>query len=227
MKPTPPTSTLQFESIRSSIGRYSLYTFLILAFAASLPLLAQFRDAAAFKEGGAIEWMQLGLLVAISFTFFKESIAIQKYRQAFAFLGGLAAFAAIREMDAYLDVIVPWLGWKIGYLVILAVGFYGFRNRKTLHDQAVCCVNSRAFTLLWAGFIIAIPFAQLVGNGTLLNIVMGEGHDRDYRRMIEELGELMGYALILIGNIELIRQKRMVSRIEESSVLQAATTSSR
>ena len=217
----------QYESIRSSIGRYSLYTFLILAFAASLPLLARYRDAAAFKEGGVIEWMQLGLLVTISLTFFRESIAIRKYRQAFAFLGGLAAFAAIREMDAYLDVIVPWIGWKIGYLVILAVGVYGFRNKKSLHDQAVCCVNSRAFTLLWAGFIIAIPFAQLVGNGTLLDMVMGEGHDRDYRRMIEELGELMGYALILIGNIELIRQKRIVSKFEESTIFQTPATSSR
>ena len=65
------------------------------------------------------------------------------------------------------------------------------------------CFESNGFFLLWAGFIIAIPVAQLVGNGAFLQAIMNDDYSRDYRRIIEEIGELMGYGLILVGSIEL------------------------
>lgn len=196
------------EATAATIFRFSLYTFAFLLLAVSLPLVARYRDAAAFKENGAIEWIQLGFLVITSMMLWREAYRSVRFQHVLIFLACLSAFAGIREMDAILDNLVPWIGWKIGYAFILYAGFVGYANRKMLKNQFRLYLSSRAFSLLWAGFIVAIPFAQLVGNGMFLQTIMNDDYSRDYRRMIEEIGELTGYGLLLIGSFELILQKR-------------------
>ena len=63
-------------------------------------------------------------------------------------------------------------------------------------------VSRRGFAILWAGFVVAIVFAQLVGHGPFLKELMGDDYVRDYKRVIEELGELFGYALLVMGSVE-------------------------
>lgn len=195
-------------SSSATIIRFSIYTVGILLLAVALPWLAQHREAAAFKENGAIEWLQLGFLVAMTTMLFRESTISPQFRHGFVILACVSAFAAIREMDAILDVMIPWLGWKAGYIFIVFAGLVGFTNQDVLQPQIKHFLNSRAFSLLWAGFIVAIPFAQLVGNGAFLQAIMSDDYSRDYRRMIEEIGELMGYGLLVIGSRELILHNR-------------------
>lgn len=212
------TNAIREPSIESTIAtalRYSLYTFGILLFTASLPWVAQYREAAAFKENGAIEWLQFGILVAISLMFLREAFVTRRFHQIFVLLACFSAFAGVREMDANLDKLIPWVGWKFGYLLILYAGFVVYSNTQTLRRQITPCLNSRGFLLLWAGFIVAIPFAQLVGNGAFLQAIMTDDYSRDYRRMIEEIGELMGYGLLLIGSYEMILQTRMTLKWDE------------
>lgn len=212
------TNVIREPSIESTIAtalRYSLYTFGILLFTASLPWVAQYREAAAFKENGAIEWLQFGILVAISLMFLREAFVTRRFQQIFVLLACFSAFAGVREMDANLDKLIPWVGWKFGYLLILYAGFVVYSNTQTLRRQITPCLNSRGFLLLWAGFIVAIPFAQLVGNGAFLQAIMTDDYSRDYRRMIEEIGELMGYGLLLIGSYEMILQTRMTLKWDE------------
>jgi len=196
------------ESIRTTVLRFSLYTFGILLLAKLLPWVAQYGDVAVFMENGALEWMQFGLLVTTGILFLREAFLTPRYHHVFVLLACAAAFAAVREMDANLDRLVPWIGWKIGYLIILYAAFVTYSNAQTLKRQIMRIPHSRAFSLLWAGFIIAVPFAQLVGHGAFLHSVMGEDYIWEYNRIIEELGEFMGYVLLLIGGFELILQLR-------------------
>ncbi len=196
------------ESISATVLRFSFYTFGILLLAWLLPWVAQYRDAAVFKENGAIEWLQLGLLVTTSIVFLREAFVTPRYHHVFVLLACVSAFAGVREMDANLDRLIPWIGWKIGYSIILYAAIVAYSNSQTLKRQIMQFLHSRAFSLLWAGFIIAIPFAQLVGHGAFLQTVMDDDYSWDYQRMIEELGELMGYVLLFIGSFELIRQMR-------------------
>ena len=196
------------ESIRTTVLRFSFYTFGILLLAKLLPWVAQYGDAAVFMENGALEWLQLGLLVTTSILFLREAFITPRYHHVFVLLACVSAFAAVREMDANLDRLVPWIGWKIGYLIILYAAIVTYSNAQTLKRQIMRLPHSRAFSLLWAGFIIAVPFAQLVGHGAFLQIVMGDDYSRNYPRIIEELGEFMGYVLLLIGGFELILQLR-------------------
>lgn len=193
----------QPESTSSMLLRFLLYTAGILCFTASLPWLARIGDAAPFKENGIIEWLQFALLVAVSLLFARKTGTSDRFQYAFTILACFAAFASAREMDANLDVAVPVLGWKIAYLFVFYAGFVFYKSDGNAVRQMRECCNSSGFFLLWAGFIVAIPFAQLVGNSAFLQAIMSEDYSRDYRRIIEEIGELMGYGLILIGSIEL------------------------
>ena len=196
------------ESISATVLRFSFYTFGILLLAKLLPWVAQYGDAAVFKENGAIEWLQFGLLVTTSIVFLREAFVTPRYHHVFVLLACVSAFAGVREMDANLDRLIPWIGWKIGYSFILYAAIISYSNAQTLKRQIMRVLDSPAFSLLWAGFIIAIPFAQLVGHGAFLKVAMDDDYSRDYQRMIEELGELMGYVLLFIGSFELIRQMR-------------------
>lgn len=59
---------------------------------------------------------------------------------------------------------------------------------------------------------MAVPFAQLVGHGNFLQIIMGDDYVRDYKRVIEELGELFGYLLLVIGSVEFTLQMAPLQR---------------
>ena len=213
------------DSTAAMAWRFSLYTFGFLLLAASLPWVAQYGGAAAFKENGAIEWLQLGFLVAISMMFLREAFLSPRFHQVFVLLACVPAAAGVREMDADLDRIIPWLGWKIGYAFILYAGFVGYANRQILGPQVTRCLKSRAFALLWAGFMVAFPFAQLVGHGAFMQAIMGDDYSRDYKRMIEEIGELMGYGLLLIGSFELILETRTTATGDESTLTDKSSNS--
>jgi len=45
-------------------------------------------------------------------------------------------------------------------------------------------------------------------HGAFLQLVMGDDYNRDYKRVIEETLETMGYILILIGSFESVLQLR-------------------
>jgi len=73
--------------------------------------------------------------------------------------------------------------------------------------------------------MVAFPFAQLVGHGAFMQVIMGDDYSRDYRHMIEEIGELMGYGLLLIGSFELIMETRMTATRDESTLTDKSSNS--
>ena len=90
-------------------------------------------------------------------------------------------------------------------------------RRATLKGQLAEFVAHRAFVLFWAGFIVAVPYAQLVGHAAFLESLMGDDYQRDYKRVIEELGEMLGYLLILLGSIEALLQAGRCARPQSST----------
>ena len=177
-----------------------------------LPLLAEFKSAAAFKENGLVEWLQIAALVGTAFVFARAARTTYVGNLAFVILASFATFATTRELDAIIDPLLPVLGWKAGYAFVLFAGYLYYQNKRVVSQQVRELVATNGFLLLWAGFIIAIPFAQLVGNTAFLQAVMADDYSRDYRRIIEELGELMGYGIILIGSIEVTINRRSQER---------------
>ena len=172
----------------------------------SLTWIAEGGGAAAFKEAGAIEWAQLSMVLIMGLLFLRESFVTGSLRELFIIFACLLLFVSIRELDFVLDDI-PGVSWKYAYVLVVYAVYVGYSRFASFKEQVARFTRFGAFPLLWAGFIIAIPFAQLVGNGDFLRALV-EDYSRDYKRVIEEVGELMGYLLMLLGSIEAVIQSR-------------------
>lgn len=199
---------------RKVVLRFIPYTLVIFAISASLPAVVENGDFVVFEENGPIEWLQFTILLVSAVVLLLYS-RLEGYLsgELFSIIALVETAAAIREMDATFDKFIPFLGWKLPFVVCVVIGVFVFlKNKDKVSAQLNGFVCSRAFSLLWCGFIVTIPFAQLVGHGDFLKLLMGNDYVRDYKRVIEELGELLGYMFILMGSFEAVLQQK-----EESS----------
>lgn len=193
--------------------RFVLYTAGLLGAFALLPHAMIHGDVLVFKEGGIVEWMQFGLLALACGWMLANSLRLPQFRALLCVMALGIVMAMVRELDSLLDKLIPVLGWKLPCGVILAVLlFVAWRNRRALVPQISAFITCRGFAILWAGFAVAVPFAQLVGHGNFLQIIMGDDYVRDYKRVIEELGEVFGYLLLVIGSVESTLQMAVLQR---------------
>jgi putative effector of murein hydrolase LrgA (UPF0299 family) len=186
------------------ILRYLIYTGIMLAGLAALPTVLQPDDLELFRENGPIEWLQLGAIVFAALILGAGALVEPEMRGMFGLLSCVASIAAVRELDKILDALLPggWQGPMAGLVLLFSCLYY--RYRKTIWVQAGSFVRTAPFGVLWAGFVITILLAQLAGHGTLLQLIMGDNYDRAYKRVIEEITEMFGYTVILLGSIEAI-----------------------
>jgi hypothetical protein len=195
------------------ILRYLVYTGMMLAGLAALPTVLQPGDMELFRENGPIEWLQVSLLVLATATFITGAVTKRSMRGLFGAIACVLSIAAVRELDKILDVVLPG-GWQGPAVVLLAVfAFLWHRYRRTFWDQVGGFVRTAPFGILWAGFVIAVLLAQLVGHGTFLQLIMGDDYDRTYKRVIEEIAETFGYTVILLGSIETVAFGRLLREI--------------
>lgn len=195
------------ESAISITIRYAVYTGVICFLAAGLPYLLH-DNTMLFSENGLVEWLEVALASAVSAAALWGVFAAVPFRWVMFLLSAVAFLAACREMDMILDAIIPLIGWKIGYGAVIFAIWRLYTHRHELKPQITRFLGSRAFALLWAGFILMMPVAQLIGSAQFLKQLMGDDYIRDYRRAIQETSELIGYLLLLAGVIEGIMRAR-------------------
>mgnify|MGYP005853766709 CR=1 FL=1 len=191
-------------------GRFIIYTLVVFSITLTLPIIIEYGDFIVFSENGPIEWLQLILIFASVLLFAVDArLEICGFKQLFYILAFLMTIAGIREMDLIFDRIIPVLGWKLPvFLCIAAIVLVNLKYKNEIQIQIEQFIRTRSFALLWCGFIVAVPYAQLVGHGNFLELLMGDDYMRDYKRVIEELGELMGYLLIMVGSLEAVLQRK-------------------
>ena len=125
------------ESSKPIVLRLTLYTLVIFSVTTSLPLIIQYGGITVFKENGPIEWLQFGLLVGASAIFLAGSFVVPVFRQLFLLLASVPAFGVVRELDALLDDMIPWIGWKIGHVIVLYAVGLAYVNRGILTNYAI------------------------------------------------------------------------------------------
>jgi len=86
---------------------------------------------------------------------------------------------------------------------------------------------THSVVVLWAGFLIAVPLGQLVGHGDFLQTLMGDDYLRDYKRVLEETFEVMGYILMLAGTVEAAVELRCPSANKAANQQKIAITEPR
>jgi len=195
--------------VRSSVPqavRFAVYTLVIASLSIMLPDIVRHQGVAFFYENGTLEWIQFSLLASSVLLFALGALCLPQHRQLALLLGCVTAFAATREMDRVLGRLLPIVGWKIGGLFLVAAGWLLLRHYRVLVPQIAAFIRTPAFVVLWAGFVIAVPLAQLVGHAPFFRLFMDEMHVRNIKRVFEESGEFMGYLILLFGAIECLLQ---------------------
>ena len=130
---------------------------------------------------------------------------------AFAF-GGFALIAIIRELDYFFDHVVADNFWQVLVAVIAALLIvYTYRHRRRFRIAWLRLWPSPALTLLFAGATIHFGFALVVGHDPFWVAIMGDNYQRIVKLAVEEMIELMGYYLWLIGTIEYAYQARAIA----------------
>ncbi|MFX5839729.1 hypothetical protein ABTE60_20680, partial [Acinetobacter baumannii] len=88
--------------------------------------------------------------------------------------------------DAFWDDLLPAAGWQLpATLVSLTIAAMYARDRARCDRQLARFMTMRGMPLLWTGFIIAIPVAQLLAHGPMFKLIMGEDYIASFKRLIE------------------------------------------
>ena len=138
---------------------------------------------------------------------------------AFAF-GGFALIAIIRELDYFFDHLVADNFWQVLVAIIGALLIvYTIRHRRRFRIALLRLWPSPGLTLLFAGATIHFGFALIIGHDPFWRAVMGDDYVRIVKLAVEEMVELMGYFLWLIGTIEYAFQARAIAFREPQHVV--------
>lgn len=183
---------------------FSFYTLAVFG-AIFLIITAARRDGTGFfEENHFLEWVQVGVLAAGAAFTCAASYRFPGFAALLRCLGFLCAMAAIRELDKEFDRLLPHFGWQLPFLLVLFTGIATtWRGRAELPRQIRIFVNHRSFGMMWAGFMLAIPFGQLIGHGPFLRDLFGEDYERSIKRVIEESAEMIGYLIIALSGVDL------------------------
>ena len=111
----------------------------------------------------------------------------------------------IRELDFFLDFYLVDNLWQVLCAILLSVAaVYVARNQQRFSQGFRRSWPSAGLSMVIGGFILLIPFAQLVGHEALWKEILGEAYVRVVKVASEELIELGAYALITLGCIEFL-----------------------
>ncbi len=111
----------------------------------------------------------------------------------------------IRELDYFLDFFIVDNLWQVLCAILLSFGLvYGVRNRERFAQGWKRSWPSAGLAMILGGFILLIPFAQLVGHEALWQAILGDNFTRVVKVAAEEFLELGAYTLIMIGTIEFL-----------------------
>lgn len=185
------------------LWRFIIYTLAITAFCALLPWTIADGDVQEFTENRWVEWLQLALILGSSGLLLVTARRAAGSGELLMLIAGLYAIAAFRELDAVLELLVPWLGWKIGPALLspLLLGLLIVRAGR-VRGQFDAFLGTPAFVLGWAGFMMVVPIAQLIGHGPFLEAMLGDHYHRAYKHAIEESAELIGYMMLAAAAVE-------------------------
>jgi len=182
--------------------RIFLYALLLSASA-----LVVFWDAAHLQSAEE-SYTEMGQELLLLLMVIIGSLTAKKFKQYRIFILFLVAFSAvffIREFNNYLSDNFFDGAWQTAALAVLLPSVYFlFKNRNQLKNEALELKESAPFALIMMGGLQLIVFSRIYGNKQIWKDFMGEQYIRLIKEVSEESIELMAYAVIFVGFVELI-----------------------
>jgi hypothetical protein len=197
------------------LGRLVLYgLFAGLAFEGVVRASANYPVSVFAKEGGPLEILQHVLGISAACLFFAAA-ACNEARRSLLVLAGLCALLAVaREADHFFDQAIgrggyTYFTWPLGIAAIAVA----LRARNRIVDEVLSFAATPAFFFAVLAAFVILVYGQIVGQKQLWQAVMGDGYQRGVKDSVEEIQELLGYALLLFASIEaLIWERRSATQ---------------
>lgn len=205
MPPPDPTQQTWPIGLGAASLRALLYVLLVFALAEGVLLEAVRYPDLRFSERGFTEIAQSVLLAGASALLLYTRQVLRVMPSVTLLLFGLVFASLIREQDNFLDVLVADGTWQVLVtLTVLPILYWTIRKRRLFVAEFRGYANSFSFGFFAAGFLTTYVFSRLYGRTALWEAVLQENYHRDFKNAAEEVVELFGYALILIGMFELV-----------------------
>ncbi|MEP2776021.1 MAG: hypothetical protein ABJQ29_14275 [Luteolibacter sp.] len=217
MNPTDPTSPKirfrderGYRTILAVAAIYAVYTVVTFASIVIVWKMADHHRKGLFTEGSPLEMAQLLIMLAGAVLAFVAASRSSECAVLVRTLGIFCLLAVIRELDHDFDTWIPVAGWHLPFHLLFLTGVWmAFKNRVKLLGQLRGFVLHRSFGTIWGGFMMTIPFAQMIGHGDFLETVFGPDYERSMKRVIEECAETFGYMIIVLGILDYIMSRKM------------------
>lgn len=190
---------------RSFIVRFCLYLAIPAILLELLVLTTQKGQMSKLimEENQAIEWFEFSLLIVVSLLLYVSGKRKPLHKELCRLLAILPLIAAIRELDDILDTYVFDGAWQLLVLLLfLYLIYFIWQNFAPMKVQVADFVKSSSFGFFCSGFIIVMVFSRLIGQQILWKAMMQEGYTYLVARYVEEVTEIFGYLILLIGAIE-------------------------
>ena len=183
--------------------RYFLYGALLAAMVFAMDWEARFLPPSErFSESSLIEKLQIVLLAVAQILGWVMARKSPEKKALGIFIAGFALMAMIRELDAFFDHALFDGAWQCALFLVACATFYALWKSPTTKNLPPFSCSS-AFGFLTTGAFVVLVISRLMGRSALWRAIMEESYMRIVKNAVEESVELMGYALILLGVIEL------------------------
>jgi hypothetical protein len=169
-------------------------------------------DVAGTSEFSPIEHIQAAILLACGMMQVLVARNCPPQRPIALLFAGLALIFLIRELNYFFDLIVVDNLWQI-LIALIAATLIVYTNRHWLRFRIAWLRvwPSPGLVLLYAGTIVIFVFVPIVGRESLWMALMGDQYMRIVKLAVEEMTELLGYLLWLIGTIEYAYQSQVMA----------------
>ena len=161
-----------------------------------------------FNEDGPLEWIHFFLITTSALLLLWSSHRARPTYSYLFLVGGLLALCvAVRELDQFLNLLLPkgtykYLGATFGILAFYQV----WKHRDQLLEEIGPFTESGTFFLLAFGLFLVAVLAQLIQQRQLWSVVVTPPFVATVQIAVEETIEAAGYLIILFGAIETFLQ---------------------
>lgn len=161
------------------------------------------------SEYSLIERLQVGILFLIVALGLLSARWQGEHPALSVLLIAIALVAIVRENDLLLDYFLIDHAWQViaGLMVAVTVG-YQYQHWKSLRLGWLRSQPSPGIALMLGAAAMLLIVAGLVGHEPFWQSVMAENYQRSVKIAVEELVELSGYWLWLVGQSEFAWQCR-------------------
>jgi hypothetical protein len=161
------------------------------------------------SEDGAVELAQLLLVFSAAGVLLSVIVRGVRDQELRILMGMACLFAGIRELDGFFGAELGPNAYKLFAIpVVLAGVVVGWRGRAALLEQLIDFAATPAAALLFAGALIVLVHAQVLGQKELWQTLVPGPGARTVKKTVEECSELTGYLVILFAAIEIEIQRR-------------------